>query len=119
MLRLLHRRADEVAPLGPRAVVVLHVLETEQVLQHEPRQARALADAAVRDDRAVALDALVGVELLQVGDVLERPIVVAVLAPGNALRAWNVSAALAGLRQSGRRENLAREFRGAADVHQG
>src|SRR5438045_9568957 len=114
MLRLLHRRADEVAPLGPRAVVVLHVLETEQVLQHEPREARALADAAVRDDRRVALDALIGVELLQLILAPERPVVVAVLAPGNALRAGDVSSALASFRQPGRRENLAGEFRGAA-----
>src|SRR5438094_10591961 len=84
-LRLLHRRADEVAPLGPRAVVVLHVLEAQQMLQHKPREARAFADAAVRDDRRVALDPLIAVELLQLVDALECPIVVAVLPPRNAL----------------------------------
>src|SRR5207244_9912370 len=36
-LRLLNRRPDQVAPLGPRAVVVLHVLVSEQVLQNKPR----------------------------------------------------------------------------------
>src|SRR5687768_3297374 len=45
------RRADQVAPLRPRAVVVLHVLEAQQILEHEPGMARALADAAVGDDR--------------------------------------------------------------------
>src|SRR3954467_6468900 len=43
-LGLRHRRADQVAPLGPGTVVVLDVLEPEQVLQHEPRDARTFAD---------------------------------------------------------------------------
>ena len=105
MLRLLHRRADEIAPLGPRAVVVLHVLEAEQVLQHEPREARAFADAAVRDHRLIARDALRGVQRFQIVEALERPIVVAVPAPRDALRAGDVSAALAGFGQSGRRQD--------------
>src|SRR5262245_43341585 len=45
------RRADQVAPFGPGAVIILDVLEAEQVLEHEPGVARALADAAVSDDR--------------------------------------------------------------------
>src|SRR5215212_5733787 len=48
---LLDRRSYQVAPLGPRAVVVLHVFEAEQILQGEPGVAAALADAAVRDGR--------------------------------------------------------------------
>src|SRR6266581_2139226 len=43
------RDPDAVAPLGPRAVVVAHVAEAEQVLQHEPGVAGTLADAAVDD----------------------------------------------------------------------
>src|SRR6185436_4699972 len=82
----------------------------------EPCEARALADAAVRDDRTVAGDALIGVQLLQLRFALERAVVVAVLSPGDALRAWNVAAALAGFRKSRRREDLARELRGTADV---
>src|SRR5437764_8293333 len=89
------------------------------MLQHEPREARTLADAAVGDDRTVALDALIGVELFQLVLALERPIVVAVLAPGNALRAGDMPAALTGFRQAGRREDLARELRVAANVDQG
>src|SRR5262249_43021059 len=45
----LDRRANEVARLGPRAVVVFDVAEAEQVLEHEPRVAGALADPAVGD----------------------------------------------------------------------
>ena len=48
---LLDRHVDEVAPLGPRAVVVLDVVAAEQLVQDEPRVRRALADAAVGDDR--------------------------------------------------------------------
>src|SRR5262245_7527187 len=107
---LLHRGANQVAPFGPRAVVVLHVLEAEQVLQDEPREARALADAAVRDHRPIARDALRGIERRQIVVALERAVVVAVLAPRDALGAGNVPAALAGFRQPGRREDLAREL---------
>ena len=42
---------DQVAPLGPRAVVVLDVVAAEQLVQHEPRVRGALADPAVGDDR--------------------------------------------------------------------
>src|ERR1700734_358237 len=28
--------ADQIAPLGPGTVVILHVAETQQILQHEP-----------------------------------------------------------------------------------
>src|SRR5215471_7740107 len=118
MLWLLHRRTDEVAPFRPRSVVVLHVLEAEQMFQHEPRQTRAFADAAIRDDWRVAFDALIGVQLLQLVHAFERSVVVAVLPPRNALRAGNVTAALARLRKSGWREDFPREFRGAADVDQ-
>src|SRR6185295_17915545 len=107
---------DQIAPLGPRPVGVLHVLEPEQMLERKPRQARPLADAAVGDDRLVAADALRRVELAQLVEVLERPVLVAVLPPRNALRAGNVTAALARLRQSGRRQDLAGEFIRAADV---
>ena len=48
---LLDRHVHHVAPLGPRAVVVLHVVVAEQLVQHEPGVGRALADAAVGDDR--------------------------------------------------------------------
>src|SRR3954466_901306 len=52
-LRRLHtfagfdRRADEIAPLRPASVVVLHVVLAEQVLHHEPSMTRPLADPAI------------------------------------------------------------------------
>src|SRR3954468_8596056 len=48
---LLDRHVDEVAPLGPRAVVVLDVVAAQELVQDEPAVRRALADAAVGDDR--------------------------------------------------------------------
>src|SRR6266542_3743957 len=50
---LLDRDVHEVAPLRPRAVVVLDVVDAEQLVQHEPGVRRAFADAAVGDDRLV------------------------------------------------------------------
>ena len=46
---LLDRHGHHVAPLGPRAVVVAHVVDAEQLVQHEPGVRRALADPAVGD----------------------------------------------------------------------
>src|SRR5262249_34083353 len=117
-LRLLDRRAHQVAPLRPRTVVVLHVLEAEQMLEREPGEARPLADAAVRDHWLIAGNALRRVERAQLVEALERAVLVAVLAPRNALGAGNVAAALARLGQAGRRQNLAGEFLRAAHVHQ-
>src|SRR3954470_20087514 len=72
---LLDRHVDQVAPLGPRAVVVLDVVLAEQLVEHEPGVRRALADAAVGDDRvAVGDHALAGVELLELLAGLERPV---------------------------------------------
>src|SRR6266567_7697997 len=97
---LLDRRTDQIAPLGPRAVVVLHVLEPEQILEHEPRMARALADAAVRDHRPVGCHALARIERLQLLVALERPVVVAGLRPRDVLRPRDMAAALTRLGQS-------------------
>src|SRR5438105_15884720 len=85
-----YRRADQVAPFGPRAVIVLHVVVAEQIFQHEPRVTRSLADAAIRDDRLVAGHADAAVQLLQLGDALERAVVVGGFRPGNAFRARNM-----------------------------
>ena len=86
------------------------------MLQREPRQARSLADAAIRDDRLIAHDALRGVQRPQLLHALERAIIVAVLAPRDAPGARDVAAALTRFRQSGRRQNFAREFLRAANV---
>src|SRR5699024_6914353 len=47
------RGPHRIAPFRPGAVVVAHVVQPQQVGEHEPRVARALADAAVGDDLAV------------------------------------------------------------------
>src|SRR2546426_1305179 len=64
------RRADEVAPLGPRPVVVPHLLDAEQVLKREPGMARPLADAAVGDDLVCRL--LLEKKKVQLQQLLER-----------------------------------------------
>src|SRR5262249_46011412 len=109
-------RANEIAPFGPRAVVVLDVLEAEQVLQHEPRVARTLADSAIRNHRLLTGDALRAVQRLQLLDGLERSVVIARLRPRNALRAGNMPAALACFGKAGRRQDFAGKLLRAADV---
>src|ERR1700737_785726 len=52
------RRANQVAPLRPRAVVILHVIVAEQIFQHEPCMRAALADAAIGDHFVIAVDPL-------------------------------------------------------------
>src|SRR5260370_42638918 len=57
--------ADEVAPLGPRAVVVADIAETQQIFQHEPGVRATFADSAVGDHCIFAVDALGLLELFQ------------------------------------------------------
>src|SRR3954471_10163880 len=83
---------DHVAPLGPRAVVVLHVAFAQQLVQHEPGVRRALADPAVRDDRlAGAGHALAAVKLAQLVGRLERPVLLPRLRPRPRTRARDVA----------------------------
>src|SRR6185312_10193099 len=89
---LLDRRADQVAPLCPRAVIVLDVLVAEQVLESEPRMRAALADAAVGDHLTVSIDALI--ELLQRIGGLEGTVLVGRFRPRNIGRAGDMAAAL-------------------------
>src|SRR3990172_11043264 len=105
---LFDRRADERAPLGPGALVVLYVLVAEQVRQHEPGVRRALADAAVGDDFLVRGYALATIYRHQLVGVLERTVFVACLAPADVEGARDVAAPLrAFLRQVLRRQELA------------
>src|SRR5205814_4240380 len=57
---LLDRHADGVAPLGPAAVVVAHAGVAEQVREHEPRVAAALADPTVGHHVVRRLELLLG-----------------------------------------------------------
>ena len=88
---LLDRHVHEVAPLGPRAVVVLDVILAQQLVQHEPRVRRALADPAVGDDRLAVGDALRAVELGEVVGGLEGPVLLDGLRPRHRGRAGDVA----------------------------
>src|SRR5215471_12178895 len=118
---LLDRHVDQVAPLGPAAVVVADVREAEQVFEREPRVAAALADTAVRDRVASGRELVVfAVQLLQLVGRLERAVVrVDRLRPRDALRAGNVPAAQrAFVRIVGHVHARARVLLGAAHVHE-
>ena len=87
-------------------------------MQGEPRDRGALGDTAVRDRRLVAVDPVVGVQLLQLLDSLERAVVVGDSGPRDVLRAGDVAATLGGLLQARRREDLAGELLGRPYVDQ-
>src|SRR5262245_8040015 len=72
---LLDRQAHRGAPFGPRTVVVADLRVAEQVGEHEPGVARALADPAVRDHVVLRLETdLAFVDRLEVGRALERAV---------------------------------------------
>src|ERR1700730_19401438 len=71
---LLNRRAHQIAPLGPRAIVVAHVFVAKQILEHKPGVRAAFADAAVSDDFLIASDALAGIQLAKRVGGLERAV---------------------------------------------
>src|SRR6202035_441215 len=96
-LALLDRDVDEVPPLGPRAVVVLDVLASQELVQDEPRVRRALADPAVGDDRLAREDSLAAVEVGELVRRLERSVVAHGLRPRDRLRPGDVAAALGAL----------------------
>src|SRR5580765_592887 len=82
-LTLLNRRGDDVAVFRPTAVVVLHVIQTDQIFQHEPGVARTFSDAAIGDRWFFRINALLlEVNPLQLIGGLER----AVLLHGGAPR---------------------------------
>src|SRR5689334_6069606 len=93
VLALLDRRADQIAPLRPRAIVVAHVGITEQLRQHKPGVRRTLANAAVGKHLFVGADAFATVDGSQLLGGLECAIRVGRRGPGDALRAGNVAAA--------------------------
>src|SRR5438105_1136500 len=92
--RTLDGGTDQVAPLGPRAVVVADVVEAEQVGQDEPGVARALADAAVGDDVVVGRQALLLlVDLTELVGRLEAAVLVRRPLPRDAGGSGDVAAA--------------------------
>src|SRR5690554_4278702 len=78
--------------LGPRSVVVAHVLEPEKVGQREPGVSGTLADAAVGDDVVAVLQAgSLAVEGVELGKGPVGPVVCDRLAPGNVVRGRDVA----------------------------
>src|SRR5204862_4763165 len=104
---LLDRESHHRAPLGPRAVVVPDPLVAEQLVEDEPRVARALADPAVGDDVLVGRHALRLVEALELVTALERAVLADRPGPGGRRGAGEVSGPQRGLPQAGRGGRLA------------
>src|SRR6266568_830109 len=116
----LDRHPHGVAPLDPGAVVVADPLEAEELAQHEPGVAGALADAAVGDHVVTGVEAeLALVQRAELVDALEGAVVVGRLLPGDIARPRDVATAdRALLRVVGHVQQLARVLLGRADVHQ-
>src|SRR5215467_7626998 len=108
--------ADEVAPLGPGAVIVANLVEAEQILEREPRVRAALTDAAVGDDFARTADALIAIELLQIVEGLESAVLVSGLRPGNIGGLGNMAGALRGFAHPRRRDDFAGELINGTNV---
>src|SRR6185503_3204690 len=115
---LLNRCTNQVAPLSPRAVVVLHIFVAEQIFQNKPGMTGSFSNAAISNDGLGARDAFVLIQRLEFIERLEGPVIVAGFRPGDATSAGNVPAALTRLWQAGRRKNLTSEFRTTANVYE-
>ncbi len=102
--------ADEVAPFGPRAVVVADPAEAQQILEDEPGVRAALADAAVSDDFVLAGNAFGFVEFFQVVERFEGAVFVGSLRPGDIRSLGNVAGALGSFGHARRGDDLAGEF---------
>ena len=89
-----HRHADQRAVLGPRAVVVLHVLLSEDLVQNKPGVCAAFPDPAVGNDVFVPVQAGAAIQLLERVIGLEGAVIVGCLAPGHVDRGGNVTATL-------------------------
>src|SRR5439155_6244271 len=90
-LGFLDRDVDEVAPLGPRAVVVLDVPVAEQLAEDEPGVRAALADPAVRAHLLVGAHALALVQVPQLVGRLEGAVVAHCLRPRDRPRPGDVT----------------------------
>ena len=79
---LLDRRADQIAPLGPGAIVVAHIRIAEQLGQHKPGVRRTLANAAVGEHLFVGRDTLATIDCAQSAADLKVPSALAAVAQG-------------------------------------
>src|SRR3989304_8677110 len=71
-----HGNANKVAPLGPRAVVDLHVLEAKQLREGKVEHGRAMTHAAVGDDVVPGPGPARYEQASQLRNRLERPVAV-------------------------------------------
>src|SRR6266516_2261758 len=119
--RPLDRHAHRVAPLDPGAVVVADPLEAEELAQHEPGVAGALADPAVGDHVVTGIEPqLALVQRAQLLDGPEGAVVVGRPLPGDVARPRDVAPAdRALLRVVGHVQQLARVLLWRAHVDQG
>jgi hypothetical protein len=85
-------------------------------VKDEPGVARPLADPAVGDDVLVVRDAVCGVQVTELGSVLEGAVFLDRLGPRHGDRAWDVAGSLSRLRQAGRGQHLTPELGRAPDV---
>src|SRR5207253_11447554 len=119
-LALLDRDADQRAPLGPGAVVVLDVPPAQQLVQGEPYVRAPLPDPAVRDDVLVGGHPLLAVEGHELIRGLEGAVLVRRLAPGDVCGAGDVAGHLGLLlRKVVGGELLTPELLRGADVDEG
>src|SRR5262245_35216523 len=90
----LDRCSDQVAPLGPRPVVVAYRGIPQQVSQDKPGVARAFANTAIGDDLVRGPETgLALVECFEVISALERAVRSHRLAPGDIGCSWDVATA--------------------------
>src|SRR6266536_3640198 len=114
---LFDRDVDEVAPLRPRAVVVLDRFVAQQLSEDEPGVSAALADPAVRRHLFFRRYALALVELAELVCALEGPVVADGRRPGNRRRGRDVARTLrALLLVAGRGDQVAGVLPRTADV---
>src|SRR5882757_247864 len=113
----LNRDSHQGAVFGPTAVVVLHIRVAEKLTQHEPGVRRTLTDPAVRDGLLRSVEPSFGVQRGESVVGLEGPVLVGRLAPRNIDGGRDMPSPLTlFLRQVCRRQDLARELVGGADV---
>src|SRR5580693_6754667 len=110
--------ADQVAPLGPRTVIIAHVVVAQQILQHKPGVRTALADAAISDDFIGARNTFWLIEPLKILERLEGAIFVGSLRPRDIRGLGDVSGALCRFRHPWRSDNLSGELIHGTNVYE-
>ncbi len=91
-LRFLNRCSHFVTPLGPRSIVIFHILESKQLSQNKPGVTRSFSNPAVNDGVFRWFEAeIVDVDFPELVHWFECPILPGRSFPRNALCGRNVS----------------------------